>query len=323
MTPTLKKLSAILTWGFFFCLLLLRVLWALLGEKLGILVLARFAPAAAYLAVLLAIFVVDASLRRGKSLLPGGLSFLFILVILMPPSLGLQADTGAPEFKVVSFNIRAGLAGEKKIGSYLRQLEADVYCLQEARASLANPDHDPVPELKKELPGYSMVRGGTRGELVTFSRFPVLSQKIRKLDSRSRMTDTIVETDRGELRILNVHFIVGSPGGLSLSGLEASARQRHDQARAIAKVVRESKTPTILLGDFNTPPGSTAYQILADQFQDSFAKAGFGMGWTFPTRLPVWRIDFIWVRKLLVHTTHTGPRGLSDHRPVIARLSYP
>ena len=144
----------------------------------------------------------------------------------------------------------------------------------------------------------------------------------RHLDEKSRLLDVIVETPKGRLRILNVHVIVGSPGGLSGSGLEQSAQARHTQARAMTALVKKSEMPTLLLGDFNTPPGSQAYQTLAGEFEDSFAEAGFGFGWTFPTRLPGWRIDFIWSRGLRAANCTTGPRELSDHRPVVAKLVW-
>lgn len=320
--PVLRKVSLGLAWGYFFSLLLLRALWEMLGESHWILVITRFAPAPAYFGVLLLIFLFDFALRRSKSLAPAALSFLFITTVVGSPVFPLSTETAAPELTAVSYNVRAGLAGGENIGNYLDRQKADVICLQEARAPLADPKKDPVPILTRKLKGYHRARGGSRGELVTYSKFPILSVEERTLDEKSRLLDVSVETPKGRLRILNVHVIVGSPGGLSGSGLEHSARARHTQARAMTELIKEGNLPTLLLGDFNTPPGSEAYRILSQELQDAFAQAGFGFGWTFPTRLPGWRIDFIWSRGLRAASCTTGPRELSDHRPVIARLIW-
>ena len=320
--PVLRKVSVGLAWGYFFSLLLLRVLWEMIGESHWLLVLTRFAPAPAYFGVLFLIFLFDFVLRRSKSLAPAALSFIFITAVVGSPVLSLGAETAAPELTAVSYNVRAGLAGGEKIGNYLDRQKADIICLQEARAPLAAPKKDPVPILTRQLKGYRRARGGSRGELVTYSKFPILSVEERTLDEKSRLLDVLVETPKGRLRILNVHVIVGSPGGLSGSGLERSAQARHTQAKAMTELAKKGELPTLLLGDFNTPPGSEAYQILSNEFEDCFAEAGFGFGWTFPTRLPAWRIDFIWSRGLRAASCTTGPRELSDHKPVIAKLIW-
>ena len=69
--------------------------------------------------------------------------------------------------------------------------------------------------------------------------------------------------------------------------------ERNRQSEAI--VARLDERPTVLLGDLNTTPGSTAYTCLAGRLEDAWALVGDGDGHTFASERPPRRIDYVWV----------------------------
>jgi endonuclease/exonuclease/phosphatase (EEP) superfamily protein YafD len=82
-------------------------------------------------------------------------------------------------------------------------------------------------------------------------------------------------------------------------------------------------TPVILCGDFNNLPTGRVYQRLSETFQDAWAKAGAGDGFSFPAGGPNRRIDYLWFN----HPEAVMPRkawlpasNASDHLPLVAEF---
>ncbi|MDH5507195.1 MAG: hypothetical protein OEZ02_08245, partial [Anaerolineae bacterium] len=121
--------------------------------------------------------------------------------------------------------------------------------------------------------------------------------------------------------------------------LEENFRDREAQAAVLVKYVERVNGPVIVAGDANTTSLNTAYKILASSMADTWARAGFGMGHTFPgsdlpgssrPRIGKWmapqwfaRIDYLFVSDDWVTTeAYLAPfDGVSDHRGVVARIS--
>jgi endonuclease/exonuclease/phosphatase family metal-dependent hydrolase len=82
--------------------------------------------------------------------------------------------------------------------------------------------------------------------------------------------------------------------------------------------------PVILLGDLNATPRYAAYKMLAARFRDARRVAGVRWGaLTFPSRLPMIRIDHIFVSGSIavsrMHVQNEEPaRSASDHLPLVA-----
>ena len=298
-------------------LLCFRFIW---DETVWFLILFRYAPPILFVLLWLAVSILD-FVANGKKALPASLvSGVLVLLFFLNISLPWQRVSGEADLVAVSYNIQAGLGGPEKVANFLREQKADVLCLQEARPPVVNPDVDPAPILAKELNDYYHARGGVKGELLTLTRFPIEEQSERVIGKWARVLDVTVTHNDSPLRILNVHCVMGSPGGLSPSGLEHSARARHEQATKLMEIAREKDVPTILLGDFNTTPNSRAHQILSGELNDNFGRAGFGLGWTFPARLPLLRIDYVWSRGFDCTDVRLVSNRLSDHYAVKAGL---
>jgi len=91
-----------------------------------------------------------------------------------------------------------------------------------------------------------------------------------------------------------------------------------------------AELPTVLTGDFNTTPESTAWTVLAGALTDTRIAAPTRTGpegtWHAFTGKPDTRIDGIFVRgftalRAETLTDHKGPVWASDHFPVIADLA--
>lgn len=79
--------------------------------------------------------------------------------------------------------------------------------------------------------------------------------------------------------------------------------------------------PTIIAGDFNAPANDSVYRMLGDRFTDTFDASGTGWGNTYHRRLPILRLDHIYVSREFLpvrSTVVTIPE--SDHRMVVSDL---
>jgi endonuclease/exonuclease/phosphatase (EEP) superfamily protein YafD len=77
--------------------------------------------------------------------------------------------------------------------------------------------------------------------------------------------------------------------------------------------------PLLVGGDFNVPPDQSSMAALGAQFRFAFEDAGWGYGYTRPTRYPWFRIDHLLASPEWVFTRcWVGPNVGSDHLPLIA-----
>lgn len=125
-----------------------------------------------------------------------------------------------------------------------------------------------------------------------------------------------IKTPLGRVHVINTHFGLGR-------------RERFAQARLlggsewIGRVPADE--PLILLGDFNSAPGSAAYRELTLKLADVRSFARWQPLRTFPTPFPVLAVDHIFINPLLYAAGVQIERGdqarlASDHYPLVASL---
>ncbi|MDA0765231.1 MAG: endonuclease/exonuclease/phosphatase family protein [Verrucomicrobia bacterium] len=79
--------------------------------------------------------------------------------------------------------------------------------------------------------------------------------------------------------------------------------------------------PAIIAGDFNAPANDSVYRMLGNRFVDSFDASGTGWGNTYHRRLPILRLDHIFVsREFLPVRSTVVSIPESDHRMVVSDL---
>jgi endonuclease/exonuclease/phosphatase family metal-dependent hydrolase len=243
---------------------------------------------------------------RRQNLVAGLVAGLLGVFFFMGLELPARSKEGA-NLKVMSYNIRAGLGGPKEISEYLAESGIEIVALQEARAPLADPKADPVPTISEGLEGFSLARGGSRGELVVLSRHSIKESREIDLGGVARALDVRLD-------------VAGEP--LRFRWLNVTAESRAIQFEALSQHLEEGM-PTLILGDFKTPPNSEGHDLLSQSLSDCFGAVGGGFGYTFRADVPVWRIDYIWASKELVPCrAQVENSQLSDHRPLVVELAW-
>ena len=260
--------------------------------------------------------------------------------------------------KVVTFNAKPeaiGEAGEAALQTLLAEERPHLVALQEfpLRVSAAGEVGGPrlvVPFLKHKA--YEIARPRTEGSVNTtrpiFSRIETAGAAEFVPDnpqgwiqgglwSSGGLTRGLYRWEGATIAVYNLHlhsfsgqrpWQEGWRGVLSLSAwaealraYHADFRTRAEQARTIRRLLDAETRPFLVVGDFNSTPGSWVYAHLSKGLQDAFGRAGTGWGATFPARLPLARIDFVLVSgEWEVRRAHTSNAVVSDHVPVVAEL---
>jgi endonuclease/exonuclease/phosphatase family metal-dependent hydrolase len=267
--------------------------------------------------------------------------------------LGLLAGCAAPApFRVMSFNIRTADADDGVNAWPLRRsvliavIQAhapDILGLQEVLASQGD-------ELRAALPDYGFVGvgrddGQQAGEFVPIlyrrQRFTLLEAGHFWLSDRPTQPGSVGwdaalprmatwarlrcnDAPWHEIHVVNTHLD------------HRGAQARLESARLLRQLVESlGGRPTVLLGDFNCPPGSPPYRVLTAQrgdlaeLSDVHAAAGnVGTYHAFTGQPGVGRIDWILVNRRFqavtvdIDRTRRDGRYPSDHFPVVAEISF-
>lgn len=299
-----------------------------------------YAPGGVWL-IPLALLTVEATRERNlAAALLNGLTAIAIVFPIMDFRLGPNAHRilARDRIRVVTFNIFGGSLGIERCLAFLRRTDADIICLQEAWWAFDHADAQwragapPVESLPKILHAFadwSVAQSLKEHEMLVLSRHPITHVEERPLGRRFCLVCTI-EHPKGTLRVVNVHL---SPPATSRSLRDSgkpisrffldTARERRIEADALARLVMESAAPTVVAGDFNSPPHAYTHRVLRPLLGDVFRQSGHGFGYTYPRALPLWRIDYILTSPSIVPRRCTAENvGGSDHRPLVADL-YP
>jgi endonuclease/exonuclease/phosphatase family metal-dependent hydrolase len=240
--------------------------------------------------------------------------------------------------RVLTYNVHRWLGTDRRtsperIAAVIGDCDPDVVALQEVRTSPGRGGTDQLALVARELGmhfhfHYSLRFGTQRFGNAVLTRRPSRLVKAGRLPGwpggpplEPRCAVWVaIETRAGELQVVATH--------LGLLGPERLA-----QARALLGpdwLGHEAcRGPTVLLGDLNAAPASRAYRLLAESLTD--AQQGYPDADprpTFHTRVPVLRIDHIFVRGG-VSVVSAAPvrsplaRVASDHLPLTALLAMP
>jgi len=245
-------------------------------------------------------------------------------------------ETSAPKLRVATYNVH-GCVGmdrrrsEARIAEVIAQLSVDIVGLQEL--DLSRPRSAGVDQtgmIAEQLGWHShfhpaMRRDNEHYGNAVLSRYPLTFRRAAELpgtapffcrESRAAI-EMDVETNLGAVHIINTHLGLGWRERLLQAQLFTSAEWH----AAIA-----GDAPLILLGDFNSLPGSRPYRALTRYLRDvrELVRATRPIR-TFPTWFPALAVDHIFVNaalqplSLTVHRS-TVARIASDHFPLIAEL---
>ena len=235
--------------------------------------------------------------------------------------------------RVMTYNIHFAAQGMENVLTTIKEANADIICLQEARQR--ETFEELAPAISKQLPGYHFV---SFGELAIFSRYPIEQSAYYPvtINLRPGALTARLNVDGRELSIHSVHlsnlyatyFLRARPDLNDLLTERQKTYQRiawrNKQANLLERLVSSDPSPYILAGDFNTPPRGVLYRSLTKHSQDAWKQAGWGRGATYPARLPLERIDHIWTGNgVKAESCRVLNSRASDHLPVVADITLP
>jgi endonuclease/exonuclease/phosphatase family metal-dependent hydrolase len=228
--------------------------------------------------------------------------------------------------RIATYNIhrcvgRDGVENAERIAAVLAELQADIVALQEVGSYTGMAGSDVPAYLAaavgmQPIEGYTLTAAGARYGNALLTGLPVSAVKRIDISIKGREPRGVIEATFAVHRRAMV---------LWATHLGLGTRERHLQMKKILKIIEATDGDVnILLGDFNEwLPWSRPLRALHRWF-----KTPRSMGpspATFPSRIPMLRLDRIWVRpaervtSLRAHATELS-RIASDHLPLVADL---
>lgn len=253
--------------------------------------------------VLLAIVALARRQRHPAALL-AGLALVPALAVLLLENrwrTAVPARAHAADLRVVAWNVSDFPHGVERVAAQLRPLAADLVLLSEAPGR-------PPRELERQLGGE--LRLTPVGSMAIFARAAPL--EVEWLAREDRIQAALVRWP-----------VAGRTLGVLAVNLISSPRVLRDPLLARVLQMIDSRSPDLVLGDFNAPRRSRALTRLPAGFRHAYDVAGFGWSSTWPAALPLLAIDQtivgprLAVRSYSLRTTRT-----SDHRLQLSELDF-
>lgn len=239
-------------------------------------------------------------------------------------------------FRIATYNIHKCRGFDQKISpkriiAVVRELDADILCLQEVVNAPGNPltrphKFDQAGEIARAFPDYAWafganrpLRGGVYGNM-TLTRLPLRSwrnydlTRPRKGREERGVLQTEIDVGGETLQVFNVHLGTGF------------MERRYQATQLLGPRVLgqpELNAPRLVLGDFNEWTQGLTTKLLRDMFQSLRHQYARRVPRTFPGMLPFLSLDHCYYEPPLeLEDTwlYRKRKALvaSDHLPLIA-----
>ena len=236
-----------------------------------------------------------------------------------------------------SYTVRSGpkssrsLKKEALSSFFSSNSDVDVFCLQES----SNFSRD---ILKENFEKFHQHKVNGRGTFI-LSKYPILQHgEIRFGTNTNSCIWADIDLGKDTIRLYNMHLqsnqvskdAIKVMDNVNLQEKEtwngtrgilgkyrATNKVRAKQSMRLAEHAANSQYPIIICGDGNDPPTSFTYKQLRSDMQDSFIESGTGIGTTYAGKIPMLRIDYIFVdNQFEVNTFKILQETFSDHYAV-------
>lgn len=270
--------------------------------------------------------------RKGRWALLGA-ELLLVLGPLMGFSAPIRSLYARPArgfpVRILSLNLDGDNAKPERVIELIEKNKIDVVFLQEYRSGF----------LPARLDEYFTARKWTRGAgNRVLTRLTVASvPKEAKWDfARPNLWSAeadrlVVKASDGRLfGIVSLHLPTMRHGLNALSQGDFTLARRHLAWRfeqcgnALAATDELGSMPILIGGDFNMPTESRIFRFLARSYRIAYDEAGWGYGYTKPSRPPWIRIDHvIGTAEWFFKSARVGADVGSDHLPLIVEAILP
>ncbi|MFF2773814.1 endonuclease/exonuclease/phosphatase family protein [Streptomyces sp. NPDC058052] len=212
------------------------------------------------------------------------------------------------DLTLVSHNVNQANPDPRGTARSLIAARADVVALQEL-----DPDTAPAyaAALADAYPYHF-----SQGTVGLWSTRPLRDARAVPIMPWTRAMRATVVTPEGPLAVYVAHLpsVRVGPSGFT-------AGTRNEVVDVLAGILRAERAPRlVVMGDFNGSTDDRALRPLTRGMTSVQAAAGEGFGFTWPSRLPLVRIDQILLKGARATAAWTLPATPSDHLPVAARI---
>jgi endonuclease/exonuclease/phosphatase (EEP) superfamily protein YafD len=227
--------------------------------------------------------------------------------------------------RILSANLRAGLADPDALRSLIDERGVDVACFQELGPAQAEAVRDALPHGVLE-PGAGPTRyhgmGIATREPIEVELLPLEGRRgfVTRLD-RERLD--CMSDDESPVELMNVHVLVP----LSRRSV-AVTRQRWMQVRQLLAYLDETPgQPRLMVGDLNLTPRYPAYRSLTLRLRDLHLEHARSLGRRPPSTWGLWpagprmlRLDHALGAGIAARSVEVVPRRGSDHSGLLVEL---
>jgi vancomycin resistance protein VanJ len=336
----IRRLFALLAVAYPLSLLVVTVTLRYVGERWWVSAVGLYLPRAGFALPLPFIAAALGVLRMRWFL---GLQSVSALVIVFPlmgfvlPLHGLSRGDRAT-LRVLSFNVNSGRNGEQAVIDQVEHYSPDLVLFQEVGGGSR--------QIFEALLRARYPTVESSGQFVMATRY-ALSADGGPAVIKPSFQRYALDTPLGRTVVYNVHTnsprgplyeIRGRRGlpreilsgrvfrGAAAADVESNVVLRASEVQAFSDAAASETDPVLLAGDTNLPELSPLLHRYLSTYQDGFASAGWGFGYTFPADKwrPWMRIDRILVREPLRFVGfEIGQAHASDHFCVVGDLQRP
>jgi endonuclease/exonuclease/phosphatase (EEP) superfamily protein YafD len=227
------------------------------------------------------------------------------------PGAAAAAETAMPGVKLLVSNVYYANRESRRLLDLVAEEDPDVAGLIEVNQRWLNE----LSELRARYPYRYAVPDERFVGLALYSRLPLASARTEHFGGSTPAIVVTLGTASGDLVLVLAH---------PTPPISASVIQRrNEQVRALAEFVRDAAVPVVIAGDLNMTMWNPGYRPLAETAGLSNARAGRGVGPTWPS---FWRlgvpIDHVLATDDVEFRNFRVLRDIgSDHRPIAAEFA--